>query len=279
VGKIKSKTARLLMSATLRLARYRSYRERNTRALAASLLPAAEKDPVVPDHVLAMPFSEMPRPAGIRALAEGRTIIAISPIAYAKPQKWPSENRTTYERYMAQMARVMSELLDRGYFLVIVCSSLWDDESAIADLLENLDERSKAMLTHQMHMPSIATWRDLVGSLLDVDFLIASRLHSVILGLVAQTPTVAISFEPKVEWVMEDLDQTDYLVRIRDFVAEDVIAALDRISVDRNEVIGHVALSRREILSASAPQYDKLVEFALTSRQSSRLSLTRATQV
>jgi polysaccharide pyruvyl transferase WcaK-like protein len=267
VGKMESKTARLLMSATLRMARYRSYREKNTRAFAESVLPLAEKDPIVPDHVLALPPSEVPSPAGIRELAKGRPIIAISPIAYAKPERWPSENRTTYERYMAQMARVVSELVNRGFFLVVVCSSLWDDESAIADLLGQLDECFKNKLTQQMYMPGISTWRDLVGLLLDVDFLIASRLHSVILGLVAQTPTVAISFEPKVKWVMEELGQTDYLVRIREFVADDVLAALDRISVHRNHVVEHVASCRRRILANSAPQYDTLAELALASRR------------
>lgn len=265
VGKIKSRTARGLMAATLRMARYRSYREKHTRAFAATLLQPAAKDPVVADHVLALPCTALPRPSGLRGLAQGRPIIAISPIAYAKPQRWPTENRTIYDRYMAQMARVMSELLDRGHFLVIVCSSLWDDESAIADLLGQLDDRLKEKLPQQMHMPSIATWRDLVGSLLDVDFLIASRLHSVILGFVAQTPTIAISFEPKVEWVMEDLDQTEYLVRIRDFVAKDVIAALDRISLHRTNVIEQVASHRRRIIADSAVQYDALAEFATAS--------------
>lgn len=269
VGKIKSKTARLFISATLRMARYRSYRDKSTRAFAATLLQTSEKDPVVADHVLALPSSEIPRASGIRGLAQGRPIIAISPIAYAKPQRWPTENRTIYERYMTQMARVISELLDRGYFLVIVCSSLWDDESAIADLFGQLDDRSKKKLDHQMHMPDISTWRDLVGSLLDVDILIASRLHSVILGFVAQTPTVAVSFEPKVEWVMEDLSQTEYLLRIRDFSAQDVIGALDRISVRRTDVIDQVASCRREIIADSAVQYDALAEFALASQRRS----------
>jgi polysaccharide pyruvyl transferase WcaK-like protein len=266
VGRVKSRTSRLLISNTFRLAQYRSYRDKNTRAFAAGLLKVASEDPIVPDHVLALPRSEMPCPSGIRVLAQGRPIVAISPIAYAKPQRWPTENRGIYDRYMIQMADVMSQLLERGYFLVVVCSSLWDDESAIADLLRHLNDRSRSVPTDQMHIPAITTWRSLVGSLLDVDFLIASRLHSVILGLVAGTPTVAISFEPKVEWVMQDLGQTGYLVTIGDFVAKDVISALDRISVHRNSVAEHVAQCRRAIISASAPQYDALAEFALASR-------------
>lgn len=266
LGKIKSRTACLFMSATLRMARYRSYRDKNTKAFATTLLRPAEKDPVVADHALALPSSEIPGASGIRRLAQGRPIIAISPIAYAKPQKWPTENRTIYERYMVQMAQAMSQLLDSGYFLVIVCSSLWDDESAIGDLLGHLDERSTQKLSQQTYMPSISTWRDLVASLLDVDILIASRLHSVILGFVAQTPTVAISFEPKVEWVMEELAQTEYLVRIRDFVAADITAAVERISIHRKDIVEHVRICRNNIISDCAAQYNTLAQFAVASR-------------
>ena len=64
---------------------------------------------------------------------------------------------------------------------------------------------------------STPTWRDLVATFREVDFVIVSRLHSAILGFVADKPMVAISFDPKVDWVMEDLGQADYLLHIRDF--------------------------------------------------------------
>jgi polysaccharide pyruvyl transferase WcaK-like protein len=262
VGKVTSPTARSLLSAALRMARYRSYRDENSRAFAAGLLPVASKDPIVPDVVLSLPSSEIPRPAGIRAIAQGRPTIAISPIAYAKPRKWPSQDRALYDRYISEMARVVSQLLERGHFLVIICSCLWDDESAIADLLGRLDDQSKQRLARQIHIPPIATWKDVVASLLDVDYLIASRLHSVILGWVVQKPTVAISFDAKVDWVMADLGQSEYLLQIREFTAGNVMEALDRLSLRRNDVVEQLASCRDRIIAACAPQYDALAELA-----------------
>jgi polysaccharide pyruvyl transferase WcaK-like protein len=261
--KATSRTTRGFLSATLRLSRYRSYRDKNSKEIAAGLVRIAAKDSVVPDLAFSIPPSELPRPAGIRSISQGRPTIAISLMAFAKPGSWPYGNLPLYDRYVQQMARVVSQLIERGYFLVIVSSSLGADKRVILDLLNRLQDDSKKKLALQMHIPEIANWKDLVASLLDVDFLVASRLHSAILGFATQTPTIAISFDPKVDWVMEDLDQTDYLLQIRDFSAEDVIEALDRIKLCRNVVVDQIASYRQRILSALELQYDALAKLAL----------------
>jgi len=241
-----------------------------SRAIAASILPRAMNDSVVPDLAFSLPDSELPSPVGgIREMARGRPVVALSPIAYVKPGNWPNPNRALYDRYVQQLALALSCLSRRGCFLVVACSSLGDDESVIPDLLERLDDDMKRSLDGQIHFPTIKTWRDLVAVLRDVDYLIASRLHGTILGFVSQTPAVAISFDPKVDWVMEDLRQTDYLLHFQDFTAEDVLNAFDRIKLCRDAAVEQIASYRQGIFSssASARQYDFLAGLALRHHQ------------
>ena len=271
VGKITLSASRTLISIALRMCLYRSFRETKSRAIAASLLPRATNDSVVPDLAFSLPDSELPSPiGGIRTMARGRPVIALSPIAYARPGSWPTPNRALHDRYVQQMAQVLSCLTRQGYFLIVVCSSLGDDESVIPDLLGRVDDEMKCSLYGQIHLPTIKTWRDLVAVLRDTDYLIASRLHGTILGFVTQTPAVAISFDPKVDWVMEDLKQTDYLLHFQDFTAEDVLNAFKRIKARRDAVVEQIASYRQGILStsASARQYDLLAGLALKHHQS-----------
>ena len=264
-----STASRILLSAALRMARYRSYRDRNSREIAAGLLQRAAGDSVVPDLAFSLPASELPPPAGIRSIAQGRTVVAVSAIAFAKPGSWPYQDSALYGHYLQQMARVVGQLLERGYFVVMIWSSRMD-ESVIAELLACLDPESKKRVGRQVYVPAITTWKDIVALLLDVDFLIASRLHSTILSFVSQKPTIAISFDPKVDWVMEDLGQTDYLLQIRDFAAEDVIEALERIELHRDSITGEIGSYRRRIPSVSASQYDTLAELAMASHRHKR---------
>ena len=264
-SKMSSPTSRRFVSLALRLCCYRSFREKNSRAIVASILSRAADDSVVPDLAFSLPESELSEPAGnIRKMARGRPIIAVSPIAYAKPGSWPTPNLALHDRYVQQLAEALSHLLRRGYFLVLACSSLGDDESVIPDLLGRLDDKMKCSLDGQIHLPTVKTWREFVAVLRDADYLIASRLHGTILGFLAQTPAVAISFDPKVDWIMELLHQTDYLMNIRDFAAEDVINAVDRIHLRRDEAVEQIVSYRHKILApsaVSARQYDVLAEF------------------
>jgi len=203
-------------------------------------------------------------------MAGGRPVVALSPIAYAKPGHWPTPNRALYDRYVQQLALALSCLCRRGYFVVVVCSSLGDDESVIPDLLEHLDEETKNSLDEHTYFPTVKTWRDLVAVLRDVDSLIASRLHGTILGFVSRTPTVAISFDPKVDWVMEDLHQTDYLLHFQDFTAKDVLEAFERMKLRKDAIRKQIASYRQEIFSTHicARQYDILAGLALRHHQS-----------
>ncbi len=264
--KVSSTTSRFFLSSALRMARYRSYRDKHSREIAAGILKRAAGDSVVSDLAFSLPASELPPSAGIRSLAQGRTVAAISPMAYARPQSWPYPDRALYDRYLHQMAQVVSKLLERNYFLIIVRSAL-SDGIAIQELLSCLDDESKRKLDGQMYIPAITAWKDLIATLLDADLVVASRLHSAILSFVANRPTIAISFDPKVDWVMEDLGQAHFLLQIRDFSAEDVIEALDRIDHRRGRIAEQIDSYKQQALSNSAIEYDALARFAIASNR------------
>ena len=163
--KVSSAVSRLFVSTALRMAQYRSYRDKNSREIAARLLSRAAGDSIVPDMAFSLPLSVFPSPEGIRSISQGRTVVAISPIAYAKPGIWPCPNQALHERYLQQMTGVVARLLERGYFLVIVWSALGDDVCVMPELLDRLDDKSRGLVARQMHVPRVRTWKDLVASL------------------------------------------------------------------------------------------------------------------
>jgi hypothetical protein len=67
---------------------------------------------------------------------------------------------------------------------------------------------------------------------------------------------------------MEDLGQTDSLLQFRDFTAEDVLNAIDRIKVHRDAVVERITSYRQGVLSASQQQYDSIARLALAHHQS-----------
>jgi polysaccharide pyruvyl transferase WcaK-like protein len=259
-GKTSARMTRFFLSRALRKARYRSYRDKNSRAMAAKFFSSAAEDSIVPDLAFGLPTQ--PQMSEISELAQGYKIIAISPISYAKPQSWAHEDAATYVRYLEQLAAALSQLLEQGYFLVMVWSAR-ADQSTIADLLDRLPAEAKKKFGRQIHTPEITNWKDLLGLLCEADFLIASRLHSVILGFVAQKPTIAVSFDPKVDWVMEDLNQTQNLLHINNFTAEDIVQAAKRATAEGDKIKNQISAYQQEASNIFARQYDVLAELAL----------------
>lgn len=262
--KVSTRASRFLLSIALRLAGYRSYRDRRSRGIASGFFRRAIKDAVVPDLAFSLPNSELPSPADNAPDARGRRVVAISPMAYARPQSWPEADQAMYTRYLDQLAEVMMRLLDRDCYLVIVRSALSDD-SAIRDLLLRLKDHPRFPRNH--HLPEIRTWKDLVAVFLGSDVVIASRLHSTILGFVSRKPVVAISFDSKVDSVMQDCGQEKFLLQIGDFVAGEVTDALNHICSCTHEIEAKLSAYLETARSAADRQYDLLAGFLMAPRR------------
>ena len=122
-------------------------------------------------------------------------------------------------------------------------------------------------MREQIFFPPIKTWRDLVAVLREADYLIASRLHGTILSFVSKTPVVAISFDPKVDWVMEDLKQSEYLLHITDFTAEEVLRTLKLVAADWYAAVERISLYRQSIASVTERQFEYVTGLAVKHHQ------------
>jgi polysaccharide pyruvyl transferase WcaK-like protein len=267
--KVRTATGRFFLSAALGAAMHRTYRDRNSWAIAATLYGEALKDEVVPDAAFSACLPDTQANSKIRHLAGSRRVIAVSLISYRKPERWPDEHGDIYRRYLVQMADLLSELFDRGYFVVIVWSDIGDNENVTAELMGHLNSRAASCAGRQLYIPEITSWREYVGVLTSVDLLVASRLHSIILGFVSRRPTVAISFDPKVDWLMEDVGQSEYLLKIENSTARDVLRAIEEIEGCREVVIDRISSYLSSVVRDSQRQFDLLETLVLQSSSES----------
>jgi polysaccharide pyruvyl transferase WcaK-like protein len=261
-GKISSPASRFFLSRALRLSSVRSYREANTRSIAAGLFSHAANDVVIPDLAFSLPSEEIPQPTSRRQSAQDRRVVAISPIVFAKPGLWPSADRDLYHRYLDQLAQAISQLLARNYSLVFVCSARGDN-TVIPELLSRFDTAAKNALQQQASFPEISNWKELLATLQAADFLIASRLHSTIFGFLAQKPLVALSFDPKVNWVMQDLGQTGSVLQIASFTASDVVETLALLESREPQIVQRFVAYRQQALQRSAAHFDTVARMAV----------------
>jgi polysaccharide pyruvyl transferase WcaK-like protein len=192
-------------------AAYCSVRDEGSRAMTMRL--GVKRDlPVVPDLAFGLSAS-----APLPRRRPGHDI-GISPMVYLRPGSWPIENLAEYQRIIALWTNLVRATVARGDRVHLFVSNP-GDMAAVRDIWEILGEESRAGCTiEQAESPDA-----LLELFRGLDVVIASRLHGVLLAIVASRPVLALSHERKVRAAMSD-------ARMSAFCADLTATTLDQVT-------------------------------------------------
>lgn len=261
--RMESRLTQMFLKRALSLACYRSYRDHESRRLALALTPSAD-GPVVPDLAFSLPAlgdetGLQPNPARMR--------VGVSPIAYAQPGLWPTENAVQYEHYMTHLAHFVESLLRRGIFVTLFSSSS-PDEQLFPDLCARLDPGLEDEARRRLSASDVTSLHDLLSLLRSFDFVVASRLHGLLLSFVAGKPAVAVSYDRKVRCLMEEMDQTAYCLDIQSVTSDGLLAAFLDLKTHGDQVTAKLSTTRLAYDELLQSQY-RLVGELLAQRSGS----------
>lgn len=101
---------------------------------------------------------------------------------------------------------------------------------------EEISEQLKAQLKSETEILNLADQPELaLKSFSQLDLFVGVRLHSLIFALLNQLPLVALSYDPKIEGLVADLDYLP-LIKLEELEAEKLEAALEKIFAARYSI-------------------------------------------
>lgn len=252
--RMKSRLARVFFKRALTLACYRSYRDHESRRLALALTARGD-GPVVPDLAFSLPLQgrepDVPK-------KPTRIQVGVSPIAYAKPGHWPTVDRVKYERYITHLARFVASLLRQGICVTLFSSSS-PDEQLFPDLCARLDSDLDDEARSRLSTSDVTSVHDLLALLRSFDFVVSSRLHGLLLSLLAGKPAVAISYDRKVRCLMDEMEQTAYCLDIQSFTSDDLRTVFSELQAHRAQIAAKLATTYRAYREILQSQYRLVV--------------------
>ncbi|MCW5632267.1 MAG: polysaccharide pyruvyl transferase family protein [Rubrivivax sp.] len=208
--------ARMSRSA-LRLARLRVLRdEGSVEAMRRAGL--AGPCSVCPDPAFALRSAAIDEP---RPAQDEVPFAVLSPIARSA---WPGPEDASYENYLRALAGAADHLQGRGIEVRWACSQTRMDPPVV--------ERVRALMRGDAASTLVVDVRDVDDYLRAVRgarVIVASRLHGVILALVAGTPVVAISVARKVRQQMDDAALPDACLEFDGLQACELRARIDDV--------------------------------------------------
>jgi polysaccharide pyruvyl transferase WcaK-like protein len=191
---------RLFVRRALALADYASFRDMRSRELVGE---GTERALVVPDLAYALPLGAEP-PAVPPPSPSARSVVGLSPMAYADPRFWPQADLAQYRRHVASLARMTVDLVRAGHQVVLFTTDGPDRlavEELRAEVLPALRPDERALL----RAPEVSGVPALLDILSGVHVVISARFHGVLLAHVMGRPTLAVAHERKVATLMDDM--------------------------------------------------------------------------
>lgn len=182
--------------------------------------------------------------------ARGRAFAVISPISR---KAWPGADREAYEGYVAALAAGADELHRRGIEVRFVCSQTKMDPPVIDGVKALMQSDSGAT-----RVRSVATVDEYLHEVRCARVVIGSRLHAMILALVAGAPVLAISYARKVERQMHDAQLSDCVLGLHGIQAPQLVSKLDMVLSREHEFRAHILAMTTDFRRQLDTQFDRL---------------------
>lgn len=254
-GAIKLPAGKFLIKQSLRLACYHSYRDARSMSRVEDL-GIIKQNYVVPDLAYSLQLPTI----GNSRQKNHRSVVGISPIAYCYPNIWERADPDTYNAYISKLTNFIAWLLQMDYEIIFCPSHTRMELPVIQDIKDRLLRLGFSSNYPQLIDDPVQTVDDVVERISYADCVIASRYHSVLLSHMLNKPVIALSYDEKVESLMQDIGQEEYCLPIEQFDMEMLTSQFIRLQSNSPDIKAVMNKKLSEYRVALDEQYDMIFE-------------------
>ena len=226
-GPIEIRLGRFFIRHAQKMASYRSYRDVTGKKV-VDALNVSENQAVVPD--LAFSLSLPPLAEDLAERTSG-PVVGFNPLPlYA--EYWYTSDSSKYEAYVTKLATFADWLVSRGCEVRFVSTQLLVDPAVVEDVRLRMRTDQSDKGHRRIAIPSIRDLDGLLQVLSDVDIMVATRYHGVLLSLALQKPVLAIAYHKKTRDLMQWLELGEYVVEGDTFEPEELSERFTRLEGD-----------------------------------------------
>jgi polysaccharide pyruvyl transferase WcaK-like protein len=245
---LESRAARWLCVAAMRASCVRAFRDSGT---AAAIAEFGLREPlmVAPDLAFSLrvpPVESASRPTGLPPFV---AVAAISDRALV------SQVASAHGNYIGHLATACRDWLARGLHVRLVCSQPQMDLPVIERIAAQLPPSDSGQRWEIAETTSVAGYLDAVRG---AELVVASRLHGLILALLAESPVIAVVGNRKVQQLMRDVGFNDYCVGLPDLTAAALLQVAGRIRQQRGSLVEVIVRYNSHARRSLAAMYDQV---------------------
>jgi len=213
---LNSPISRFFFRCALTIAQYRSFRDETTKRIVEDM-GVRGINYVFPDLAYSLPLHNTY--LARHSDNQKRPVIGISPISALA---WTQETDHYYKRYLCILIDMIHWLIRNKYHVVLFASQVRMDNEAIKYIM-NIIKSDCKYDSNYITPKEIWHLEDLLYVISNIDVVIASRLHGVLISHLLNKPVLALSYHRKVDTLMSQMCLSEYCIKIHDVQFEHII--------------------------------------------------------
>lgn len=197
-GPIKHPFSRLLLKAAVRMASYRSYRDRISKDFLTHIGVDTTADSVYPDLTFSLPVTGM-RKTTIDY--KGALAVGLGLMTY---QGWYNDEAgSCYPRYLEKITEFAIWLFDHGHSVRLLIGD-HTDLRAVRDLQTRIAEKRPSLSADRCAAVPCRSLHDLMREIAKTDVVVATRFHNVVCALKLARPVISVGYADKNDALMTE---------------------------------------------------------------------------
>ncbi len=193
---IRQRLTRRLITASARLAYYRSYRDLSSRDAMRRMGLDMSGDPVYPDLAFALPT-----PRGTRVVAG---TVGVGVMDYHGSNDDRQQADQLHASYLEKMKSFVLWLVDNGRPVRLFTSDV-HDERIMHEVIADLRAHRPELGPSQVIAEPVSSLGELMRQIASVDTVVASRFHNVLCALKLAKPTLSVGYAAKFDVLMAEM--------------------------------------------------------------------------
>lgn len=211
VGPVDLRLSRFFIKAALKLADFRSYRDKITRIRLEEMGFKKPQDSILPDLVFSMPQPPTPMVDGNEI--RSRTI-GVGIMDWSGLRGQENNGEVIYNDYLDRTCNLIESLVKRDYLVSILHGDVTYDTDVRAGLREKLSQRGFDNDDGRIVDHGALTIDEIRSQIAKTSLVISPRFHNLIFALMFGIPVISISYDPKNNALLESFGQGDFCHKI-----------------------------------------------------------------
>lgn len=160
-------------------------------------------------------------------------------------------------QYISEISDALNQIIkDISCHLVFIPSTEWDVKSN-KKVFENIAINGKSSKTYLDNLPTST----FIESCQQVDLMVSTNMHPVILAATASKPSVAISYHYKLDDYMNSIGQQEYVLRIDNFTVVELVAKVNAAIANRLSMKTEIAQKHISVKNLASKNFELIEKF------------------